>query len=164
MTTRLGDRIDAAQAFWVQHRFADGRKFGVDDRHLLELGWEDGNELMAVFLDRADCMRALDAFIRQGWVPLVPVRFAYEGRAVNPARVRSSRTSADVDHTWRAQLDVVPGGFAQPFATGLSRGEALKRVGELCEQLEAGTATWVDPDFTRPAWRSVTAAADGLVG
>ena len=164
VTTRLGDRLDAAQAFQVRHLLADGRKFDLPDRHLLELGWEGGNDLLAVFLDRADCARALDAFIRQGWVSALADAHMLKGLAVNPSRIRSCSTASnDSGRTWRAQVEIA-GLIPYRTADGVSRQEALKRVGELCELLEAGKATWVDPDFTRPAWRGITAADDGLVG
>lgn len=163
VTTRFGDRVDAAHAFWVQHRFADGREHEMPDRHLLELVWEDRSETLAVFLDRSDCIRALDAFVRQGWVRGEPDVYMCEGRAVNPARIRACRAeTSDAGQTWRAQLDVATGAIPQPIAVGLTREQAVRRVLELTEQLESRQpACWVDPDFTRSAWRTVTAAEDG---
>jgi hypothetical protein len=119
VTTRFGDRVDAAHAFWVQHRFADGREHEMPDRHLLELVWENHSETLAVFLDRSDCIRALDAFVRQGWVRGEPDVYMCEGRAVNPARIRACRVeTSDAGQTWRAQLDVAAGAFPQPIAAG----------------------------------------------
>lgn len=163
VTTRFGDRVDAAQALSVRHRLFDGRPLGVDDRHMLELQWERDDDVLAVFLDRVDCERALHAFIRQGWVPVMADPHLLQGLAVNPTRIRTCSTASnDAGHSWRTQAEVAPDGFPYWTADGLSRAEALKLVGELCEQLEAEKATWVDPDFTRPAWRGVTAAEDGL--
>ena len=163
VTTRHGDRVDAGHAFWAQHRFADGAKHGLEGRHLLELAWEDKTELLAVFLDEADCVRGLDAFTRQGWLPVRPDPGLYEGRAVNAARIRTCRAATDdAGRTWRTQLDVAVDGFPQQETTGLTREQALHRVRKLTEGLEdRNAASWVDPDFTRAAWRTVTIEADG---
>lgn len=79
VTTRFGDRVDAAQALMVRHQVAGAHNSGSGDRHLLELMWEDGSDLLAVFPVSADCQRALQAFVRQGWVPVLPEVGVAEG-------------------------------------------------------------------------------------
>lgn len=83
---------------------------------------------------------------------------------MDPARVSvCSSASDDNGHSWQVRVSVVASGRHYPLVDGLSREQALQGVREVSDRLEAAWSTWVDPDFTRPAWRSVTAAADGWV-
>jgi hypothetical protein len=159
VTTRSGDRVDVTHAAWVQRRSWSGLEYDMPDRHLLEVQWEDSTELVAVFLDEPDCLRAVDVFVQLGWVPVLPEAHIHEGRVVNPGCIRGCRVENGASgRAWRVVIDVAGAAMVYlPVVDGMTRGAALERVQKLTEQIElAHPPSWVDPDFTRPAWRGLT--------